>query len=136
MPWRNLETIASPQSAEIRRRKSPSWLLGSTQRDPVWVDQDEYLPAIELVLGCQPADSYESSIDGANTDSRRGSADAHEDPERTGAAPPTLSLATNASSTTLTGWTTTISAGDCLRFNVDSITTCTRMVLCLKVTKT
>jgi len=37
---------------------------------------------------------------------------------------------------TLTGWTTAIAAGDCLMFNVDSITTCTWVTLSLKVTKT
>jgi hypothetical protein len=54
----------------------------------------------------------------------------------TASAPPTVSSATYATSSTLTGWTTSIAAGDCLRFNVDSITTCTRAVLILKVTKT
>jgi len=49
---------------------------------------------------------------------------------------PHITTATNANSSTLTGWTTTISAGDCLRFNVDSATTITRVTLALKVTKT
>jgi hypothetical protein len=35
----------------------------------------------------------------------------------------------------LTGWTTSISAGDVLRFNVDSVTTCTRVTLSLLVTR-
>ncbi len=54
----------------------------------------------------------------------------------TAAAKPTLSTATKSDDTTLTGWTTSISAGDTLRFNVDSITTCTRVVLQLTVTLT
>jgi hypothetical protein len=54
----------------------------------------------------------------------------------TAAAKPTVSGATNNSSSTLTGWTTTITAGDCLRFNVDSVATVTRASLMLKVTKT
>jgi hypothetical protein len=37
---------------------------------------------------------------------------------------------------TLTGWTTAVAAGDTLRFNVDSVTTITRVVLTLEVTKT
>lgn len=54
----------------------------------------------------------------------------------TGSALPTISAATKGQSSTLTGWTTTISAGDTLRYNVNSITTCTRVVLSLKVTRT
>lgn len=54
----------------------------------------------------------------------------------TASAPPTVSSATKAQDTTLTGWTTSISAGDVLRFNVNSITTVTRATLVLKVTKT
>jgi hypothetical protein len=54
----------------------------------------------------------------------------------TGSAPPTISSATKAQDATLTGWTTSISAGDLLRFNVDSCATITRATLCLKVQKT
>jgi len=54
----------------------------------------------------------------------------------TAAAPPTISTATKSQDATLTGWTTTISAGDTLRFNVDSVTTIQRVTLILKVTKT
>jgi hypothetical protein len=54
----------------------------------------------------------------------------------TASAKPTISTATKSTDTTLTGWTTSISAGDILRFNVDSITTCTRVSLILKITKT
>lgn len=54
----------------------------------------------------------------------------------TASAVPTISTATKSTDATLTGWTTTISAGDILRFNVDSITTCTRVTLALKVTRT
>jgi hypothetical protein len=54
----------------------------------------------------------------------------------TAAAKPTLTAATKSEDTTLTGWTTAIAAGDTLRFNIDSITTCTRVVMILKVTRT
>jgi len=54
----------------------------------------------------------------------------------TAAAPPTISSATKSQDATLTGWTTAIAAGSTLRFNVDSITTCTRVTLSLKVTRT
>lgn len=54
----------------------------------------------------------------------------------TASAKPTLSSATKAQDSTLTGWTTSISAGDILGFNVDSVTTLTRVHLILKVTKT
>lgn len=54
----------------------------------------------------------------------------------TASAKPTISTATKAQDSTLTGWTTSITAGDILGFNVDSITTCQRVTLSLKVTKT
>ena len=54
----------------------------------------------------------------------------------TASAKPTISSAIKSTDSTLTGWTTTITAGDTLRFNVDSITTCTRVLVSLKATKT
>lgn len=54
----------------------------------------------------------------------------------TASAPPTISTATKSQDTTLTGWTTSITAGDTLRFNVDSVTTIQRVTLSLKVKKT
>lgn len=54
----------------------------------------------------------------------------------TASAPPTISTATKSQDSTLTGWTTSISAGDILRFNVDSITTIQRVLVSLKVRKT
>jgi len=54
----------------------------------------------------------------------------------TASAPPTISSTTKAQDSTLTGWTTSISAGDILAFNVDSVSTLTRVTLSLKVTKT
>lgn len=54
----------------------------------------------------------------------------------TASAPPTITTATNAQSSTLTGWTTTMAANDTLRFNVDSVTTITRVTLQLTVTRT
>jgi hypothetical protein len=53
----------------------------------------------------------------------------------TASAPPTLSSAQKAQDSTLTGWTTSISAGDILAFNVDSCTTITRVTISLKVEK-
>ena len=53
----------------------------------------------------------------------------------TASAPITISSSTKSQDSTLTGWTKTISAGDILRFNVDSCTTITRVVISLKITK-
>lgn len=53
----------------------------------------------------------------------------------TASAPPRLSSAASNSSSTLTGWITSLAAGDILRFNVDSITTCKRVTLSLAVTR-
>lgn len=50
----------------------------------------------------------------------------------TASAPITISAATKASDTTLTGWTTSIAAGDVLRFNVDSISTITRCTVVIR----
>jgi hypothetical protein len=52
----------------------------------------------------------------------------------TAAAPPTISGATKSEDSTLTGWTTSITAGDVLGFNVDSATTITRLTLQLELT--
>lgn len=49
----------------------------------------------------------------------------------TASAPPTISSATNATNSTLTGWTTAIPANDTLRYNVDSVTTIQRVTLLL-----
>jgi len=54
----------------------------------------------------------------------------------TAAAPPTVTTATNSQDSTLTGWTTSVAAGDILGFNVDSITTATRATLVLKIRRT
>jgi len=51
----------------------------------------------------------------------------------TASAPPTISSATKSQDTTLTGWTTTCTAGDVIGFNVDSATTITRLTLTLVV---
>ena len=48
-------------------------------------------------------------------------------------AKPTLSAAAKSQSALLTGWTTMVSSGDILRFNVDSAATVTRVTLALKV---
>lgn len=51
-------------------------------------------------------------------------------------APPTITSATKSTDSTLTGWTTSISAGDVLYFNINSCSTITNCVLILGVTKT
>ena len=52
----------------------------------------------------------------------------------TAAAKPTLSGADSSEDTTLTGWTTAVTAGDVLGFNVDSAATLTRVTLELEIT--
>jgi len=52
------------------------------------------------------------------------------------AAPPTITTAEKSQDSTLTDWTTAIAAGDCLRYNVDSITDIEQVTISLKVTKT
>lgn len=54
----------------------------------------------------------------------------------TASAKPTISSDTDSEDTTLTGWTTSISIGDILRFNVDSVTSITRCTLTLNIQKT
>jgi len=49
---------------------------------------------------------------------------------------PAISSAQKYEDSTLTGWTTTINAGDILAFNVDSCTDITRVTIALKVRKT
>lgn len=49
----------------------------------------------------------------------------------TGSAPPTLTAAQSATSSTLTGWTTTINKGDILAFNVNSNATCQQITISL-----
>lgn len=51
----------------------------------------------------------------------------------TAAAKPTISSGVKYTDSTLTGWTTAITAGDTLRFNVDSVATFTRMAVVLEV---
>ncbi len=54
----------------------------------------------------------------------------------TASAKPTITTALKSQDSTLTGWTTSVAAGDTLRFNVDSVTTIQRVLVSLKVTKT
>lgn len=54
----------------------------------------------------------------------------------TASAKPTISSAAKGQSSTLTGWTTAIAAGDTLRFNVDSVTTHQRVLVSLKCRRT
>jgi hypothetical protein len=51
----------------------------------------------------------------------------------TASAKPTLSSAQKYEDSTLTGWTTSVSAGDVFGFNIDSITTITRITLELTI---
>ena len=54
----------------------------------------------------------------------------------TASAPPTITTATKSQDATLTGWTTTVTAGDIIGFNVDSATTVTRVHLTLRCLRT
>lgn len=51
----------------------------------------------------------------------------------TASALPTLSSATKYQDTTLTGWTTAVSANDVIRVNINSVSSITRFLLTLKV---
>ncbi len=51
----------------------------------------------------------------------------------TASAPPTVSAAVKSQDATLTGWTTSLAAGDTLRFNIDSVSNFTRVTLSMKV---
>lgn len=51
-----------------------------------------------------------------------------------GGVKPTISSATNSQDTTLAHWTTSVTAGDVIGFNVDSVTTLQRVTLELTVT--
>ena len=46
-------------------------------------------------------------------------------------APPTMTTAQKATSSTLTGWTTTVNAGDILQVTISSVSTLTRASLFL-----
>ena len=54
----------------------------------------------------------------------------------TASAKPTISAGVKDQDATLTGWTTAISEGDILAYNVDSVTTIERVTMSLKVRKT
>jgi hypothetical protein len=53
----------------------------------------------------------------------------------TASAPVTISAAAKSQDTTLTDWTTSLAAGDVLRFNVDSAATITRLFIQIAVTR-
>lgn len=53
----------------------------------------------------------------------------------TASAPVTISSAAKSQDSTLTGWTTSLAAGDILRFNVDSCTTIVRAAISLRVAR-
>lgn len=50
-------------------------------------------------------------------------------------AKPTITSTVKSLDTTLTGWTTAVAVNDILRFNIDSVSTITRILIALKVTK-
>lgn len=52
----------------------------------------------------------------------------------TGSSLPTITTGVKSQDTTLSGWTTALAIGDCLRFNVNSVTSITRVTLTLEVT--
>ena len=54
----------------------------------------------------------------------------------TASAPPTISAAQKSQDSTLSGWTTSVSAGDILAFNVDSCATIEIITLSIRATKT
>lgn len=54
----------------------------------------------------------------------------------TAGAEVTISAATKAQDSTLTGWTKTLAKGDVIGFNVDSVSTITRLVISIKGTRT
>ncbi len=53
----------------------------------------------------------------------------------TALAPPTLTTAQKSTDSTLVGWTTSVSAGDVIAFNINSATTVTKVTLSIKVQK-
>lgn len=54
----------------------------------------------------------------------------------TAASLPTISSGVRYQDSTLTGWTTTINAGDAIIFNINSISNITSLTVCLTITKT
>jgi hypothetical protein len=54
----------------------------------------------------------------------------------TASAKPTISSSTKGQSSTLTGWTTALTAGDILRFNVDSVTSIKALDINLRIART
>lgn len=54
----------------------------------------------------------------------------------TASAIPTITTATKSQDATLTGWTTSVAAGNTLRFNVNSVTTIQRVTVSLKLART
>jgi hypothetical protein len=53
----------------------------------------------------------------------------------TAAALPTISAATKYTDSTLTGWTTSVAAGDIIRVNINSVSTIQRFLMALTVTR-
>lgn len=54
----------------------------------------------------------------------------------TASAVPTITTATKSTDATLTGWSTGVSEGDILRFNVDSASTITRLYMIIEIDRT
>ena len=53
-----------------------------------------------------------------------------------GASKPTLTGAHHTTDTALTGWNTSVSAGDVLYFHIDSLTAITQLSISLKIRRT
>ena len=54
----------------------------------------------------------------------------------TSASPPTLSGVSKSTDTVLSGWTTSVAAGDVLAFNIDSVSLISRVTISLKIART
>ena len=54
----------------------------------------------------------------------------------TSSSPPTLSGASKSTDTVLSGWTTSVAAGDVLAFNIDSVSLISRVTIALKIART
>jgi hypothetical protein len=53
----------------------------------------------------------------------------------TSASPPTLASSLKSTDTVLSGWTTTVAAGDILAYNIDSVTFISRVTVSLKIAR-
>ena len=54
----------------------------------------------------------------------------------TGSALPTITSSIKGQTSSLTGWTTTVTTGDIIRFNINSVTNITKVTLTIQGTQT